>query len=41
MGLEEEWNFAFDRYRQSNSGAEKKTLLIALACTRENWILKR
>ncbi|GAB6029465.1 hypothetical protein CHUAL_005219 [Chamberlinius hualienensis] len=39
QGGEKEWNFAFERYRKSNVGSEKDTLLSAMACTNEAWIL--
>ncbi|XP_064106708.1 aminopeptidase N-like [Macrobrachium nipponense] len=40
-GGEEEWNFAFDQYQNSNFATEKDFLLSGMACTREIWILTR
>ncbi|XP_069952147.1 aminopeptidase N [Cherax quadricarinatus] len=40
-GGEEEWNFGWDQYLASNVGSEKTTLLYALGCTKELWILSR
>ncbi|XP_069952146.1 aminopeptidase N [Cherax quadricarinatus] len=40
-GGEEEWNFGWNQYLASNVGSEKSTLLYALGCTKEIWILSR
>nr|CAD7393670.1 unnamed protein product [Timema cristinae] len=40
-GGEEEWSFAWKRYKKANVAAEKMTLLSALGCTRETWLLYR
>lgn len=37
----EEWEFLWDRYKKSNVGAEKATILASLGCTREIWLLSR
>lgn len=34
-----EWNFAWDRYQDTNVGSEASTLMNALACTREMHLL--
>ncbi|XP_014203834.1 aminopeptidase N [Copidosoma floridanum] len=41
MGGEPEWNFTWQRYRETNVGSEKDLLLQALGCTRETWLLSR
>jgi len=40
-GGEEEWNFAWQRYQNSYVASEKATILSALACTKEVWLLNR
>jgi len=40
-GGEEEWNFAWERYQNSFVASEKATILSALACTKEVWLLNR
>ncbi|XP_069189951.1 aminopeptidase N [Procambarus clarkii] len=40
-GGEEEWNFGWNQYLASNLGSEKSTLLSALGCTKQIWILSR
>jgi len=40
-GGEEEWNFAWERYQNSYVASEKATILSALACTKEVWLLNR
>jgi len=40
-GGEEEWNFAWERYQNSYVASEKATILLALACTKEVWLLNR
>nr|XP_045584294.1 uncharacterized protein LOC123746672 [Procambarus clarkii] len=40
-GGEEEWNFAWGQYLASNLGSDKATLLSALGCTKQIWILSR
>ena len=37
----DEWNFAYEKLLNSNSGAERVSLMAALGCSRENWILHR
>nr|CAD7394984.1 unnamed protein product [Timema cristinae] len=41
VGGQDEWDFAWQRYRNTNVGSEKDILLGALGCTRETWILSR
>lgn len=36
-----EWDFAWNRYLETNVGSEKEILLHALGCSREIWILSR
>lgn len=40
-GSEEEWDFAWERYKASNVASEKATLLQALGCTEEIWLMNR
>ncbi|XP_023324912.1 aminopeptidase N [Eurytemora carolleeae] len=40
-GTEKEWDFAWNRYTSSNVASEKATLLSALTCTKEIWLLNR
>jgi len=40
-GGEEEWDFAWKRYENSEVASEKATLLGSLSCTKEMWILNR
>lgn len=40
-GNENEWNFLWERYKQSNVASEKQTILSALGCSREIWIIQR
>jgi len=40
-GGEDEWNFAWERYQNSYVASEKATILSALACTKEVWLLNR
>lgn len=40
-GHEQEWNFLWDRYRNSNVAGEKADLLYAMGCTRERWLIAR
>lgn len=40
-GGEEEWNFAFKSYLQSNVASEKNELINSLSCTRQPWILAK
>ncbi|XP_063230213.1 aminopeptidase N-like [Bacillus rossius redtenbacheri] len=40
-GGQDEWDFAWQRYRHTNVGSEKDILLGALGCSRETWILSR
>ncbi len=41
MGGQKEWDFAWQRYLNSNVASEKSTILSALSCTREVWLLNR
>lgn len=41
VGGQEEWEFAWQRYLNTNVGSEKDILLSALGCSRETWILSR
>ncbi|KAB0800418.1 hypothetical protein PPYR_06158 [Photinus pyralis] len=40
-GGQEEWEFAWERYQRTNVGSEKETILSALGCSRDTWILSR
>lgn len=40
-GGEEEWEFLWEKYQMSNVATEKNTILNALGCTQEIWILNR
>ncbi|XP_016952748.1 aminopeptidase N [Drosophila biarmipes] len=39
-GTDEEWDFLWSRYKNSNVGSEKQTILSSLGCSREVWILQ-
>ncbi|XP_076764198.1 suppressor of ER stress-induced death [Xylocopa sonorina] len=41
VGGQVEWDFAWQRYLETNVGSEKDLLLHALGCTREMWLLSR
>lgn len=41
FGGQIEWDFAWQRYLETNVGSEKDLLLHSLGCTRENWLLSR
>lgn len=41
VGGQAEWDFAWQRYLNSNVGSEKDLLLGTLGCSREVWILSR
>lgn len=41
VGGQEHWDFAWQRYKNTNVGAEKDILMTALGCSRETWILSR
>ncbi|XP_066591926.1 aminopeptidase N [Prorops nasuta] len=41
VGGQTEWEFAWQRFLETNVGTEKDLLLHALGCTREAWILNR
>merc|ERR1719167_339337 len=41
QGGEEEWDFAWERYENSNVGGEKARILSALGCTDQVWLLNR
>ncbi|XP_058063365.1 aminopeptidase N [Anopheles bellator] len=36
-----EWNFAFDRYQETDSASEKELILNALGCTLKPWLLSK
>jgi len=40
-GGQKEWDFAWERYKNSNVGTEKANILSALSCTDEVWMLNR
>ncbi|XP_058467773.1 aminopeptidase N [Malaya genurostris] len=40
-GDEAEWDFAWQRFQKTTISSEKETLLSALGCSRETWILTR
>lgn len=40
-GSDKEWDFAYERYKNSKVPSEKETLLTALGCSKEPWILAR
>ncbi len=40
-GDEKQWGFLWRRYKNSNNAGEQKTILRALACTNEVWILQQ
>ncbi|XP_055523948.1 aminopeptidase N [Wyeomyia smithii] len=40
-GDQAEWEFAWERFRKTTISSEKETLLSALGCSRETWILTR
>ncbi|KAG5878428.1 hypothetical protein JTB14_026301 [Gonioctena quinquepunctata] len=40
-GGEEEWELLWNKYKNSNVATEKSTLLTALGCTNEIWLLTR
>ena len=40
-GGEAEWLFAWEQYKLANVASEKNTLLRALGCTKELWLLSR
>ncbi|XP_056008322.1 putative aminopeptidase-2 isoform X2 [Ostrea edulis] len=40
-GGESEWNFAYQQYKETNVAAERRTLMGALACTKQTWILSK
>ncbi|XP_069966544.1 aminopeptidase N isoform X1 [Bactrocera oleae] len=40
-GNEDDWQFLWARYKNSNVAAEKRTIISALGCSREIWILQR
>jgi aminopeptidase N len=39
-GGEKEWNFLWQQYRKSNNANEKSSILKALSCSRDLWILQ-
>ncbi|XP_070497871.1 aminopeptidase N-like [Chironomus tepperi] len=40
-GNEKQWKFLWQRYVNSNVGAEKSMIISALSCAKEQWILSR
>jgi len=40
-GSELEWNFAFQRYLETNVAAEASKMLYGMSCSTEAWILSR
>ncbi|XP_016952805.1 aminopeptidase Ey [Drosophila biarmipes] len=40
-GSDADWEFLWMRYKKSNVAAEKRTILTALGCSREVWLLQR
>ncbi|KAJ8967081.1 hypothetical protein NQ314_003093 [Rhamnusium bicolor] len=40
-GGEDEWDFLWKKYQNSNVATEKNTILSALGCSSEIWILSR
>ncbi|KAH8332337.1 hypothetical protein KR074_001324 [Drosophila pseudoananassae] len=40
-GNDADWEFLWTRYKKSNVAAEKHTILTALGCSREVWLLQR
>ena len=40
-GGKKEWDFALDRYKNSNFASERSVLVSALACTNQPWLLNR
>jgi aminopeptidase N len=40
-GNENHWKFLWQRYVNSNVGAEKSMIISALSCSREQWVLSR
>ncbi|KAH8358907.1 hypothetical protein KR093_003226 [Drosophila rubida] len=41
QGSDADWQFLWTRYKNSNVAAEKRTILTALGCSREVWLLQR
>ena len=41
MGGEDEWNFVWNKYNETNDPYEKRLLLRSLAESTEPWILSR
>ena len=40
-GGEEEWQFGWDQYKASDVASERDSLLSALTCAEEVWLLNR
>ena len=40
-GGEEEWEFAYRKYKESNVASEKSLLLEALTCTQKPWLITK
>lgn len=40
-GGQEEWEFAWQRYLNTDVGSEKELIMSGLGCSREPWILQR
>lgn len=41
LGDESDWDFLWQKYRQSNVPSEKQTIQYSLGCSREIWLLAR
>lgn len=41
VGDQTDWEFAWDRFINSNVGSEREIIMTALGCSRETWILTR
>lgn len=40
-GTEREWDFAYERYKNTKVSSEKEILLTSLGCSKEPWVLAR
>lgn len=40
-GAADEWDFAWEQYKKTNTASEKRQFLTALTCSKEPWILNR
>ncbi|XP_039490657.1 aminopeptidase N isoform X1 [Drosophila santomea] len=41
QGSEEDWDFLWSRYKKSNVGSDRQTILSTLGCSKAVWILQR